>query len=62
MLFISSVSNEYKTLILQSFTSILNFYNFLKYNPKWEQVKVVITDKGLTEIVSIKKEFPQASY
>ena len=41
--------------------SIVNFLQiFKKYNPKWEQVKIAITDKDLTEIVSIKKEFPQA--
>ena len=41
--------------------SIVNFLQiFKRYNPKWEQIKVAITDKDFTEIVSIKKEFPQA--
>lgn len=39
--------------------SIVNFIQILKKcNPKWEQIKVALTDKNLTEIVSIEKEFP----
>ena len=41
--------------------SIVNFLQiFKRYNPKWEQVRVAITDKDFTEIVSIKNKFPQA--
>lgn len=41
--------------------SIVNFIQiFKKYNPKWEQIKVALTDKDLTEIVSTENEFPQA--
>ena len=48
------VAHETKITIV-SFLQI-----FKKYNPKWEQIKVAITDKDLTEIISIKNEFPQA--
>ena len=41
--------------------TIVNFLQiFKKYNPKWEQIKVAITDKDLTEIISIKNVFPPA--
>ena len=42
--------------------SLVNFLQiFKKYNPRWKDVKVTLTDKDMTEIVSLNEELPQST-